>query len=119
MEGNVPNQENNLNGQLEREKNKLGKNAQEVIDIASEKKSFTEQAKLLLARIGKIASVGVKVAGATAILGSLALGIDELVNHSSDTHEYKTKLSEVLEALAFLGGFVAVLGGIAASKFKD
>lgn len=79
------NQENNLDKQIEIEKNILGNNVEEISSLVSEKKeggSFTDKAKLLASKAGRVAGVGIATAGTLGILGTTGLTLAEVAEHT-------------------------------------
>ena len=123
------NQKEAIENPLDKEKNLLSTNSEEVLNLVVEKKDgqYTEKAKLLMTRIGRIAAIGVGLAGG---VGAIAIGGSALYEHftgmSNEINEITGELrnipfkdaKEMVFAMDF-SLFIGALGALGAEKLKD
>lgn len=121
-------QENNLDKQIESEKNLLGENSAEISNLVIEKSgSYSEKAKLLMARVGKIASGGVAVAGGAAALAmGGVIGHEFFTAHSNEINQITGELRNInfqdakeMIATLDLSILAGAIGALGVSKFND
>lgn len=130
MEGNPFNRESGLDRKLESEKADLETNSVDTADLIADKDgNFSEKAKLLLARVGKVAAVGVGVAGGAMLLGGagidIAAGVDAVAHHWDEiTAAGSVYRSAALDSvgisttIAGIGGICSALGIQAVDKLR-
>lgn len=119
MEMNLNNEQ--MKSPLEQEKEKLGQNSEDVANLVIENNGqYTEKAKLLLVKIGKIASAGIAAAGVAGALGSVGLGIAEVIDHTQN-FMVDVPPHHALPVIAGLSvsGMAALVGGLTMEKFNQ
>ena len=118
-----PNQENRegIESSIESEKVILGENAEEVSELVAEKDpgSLTDRAKLLLARAGKVAGVGLAAAGGVGLAATLGFGVEQIIEHTHAwgvTDERIKSQADLYWGAGGISAFATLLGAMSAEK---